>query len=173
MLNSDIPCFCKQCRYRSVGFWRSQLIWICTVCHKVCEFIAAIRIKSSDWLLRQSQLQQATFSIYKNINLRKSEEIRFSISYVSSHIMSNLSFSDKVKKINKILSASKLALVALSDVHPTVIRWLRFDPDHVRQHISWKWSWNIFYSCSLHSANSRRAVVSFRGKNVHKYSLTL
>ena len=24
---------------------RSQLIWICTVCHKVCEFIATIRIK--------------------------------------------------------------------------------------------------------------------------------
>ena len=22
----------KQCRSRSVGFWRSQLIWICTVC---------------------------------------------------------------------------------------------------------------------------------------------
>ena len=24
---------CKQCRSRSVGFWRIQLIWICTVCH--------------------------------------------------------------------------------------------------------------------------------------------
>ena len=24
---------CKQCRSRSVGFWRNQLIWICTVCH--------------------------------------------------------------------------------------------------------------------------------------------
>ena len=33
LLNSDIPCLCKQCRSRSVGFWRSQLIWICTVCH--------------------------------------------------------------------------------------------------------------------------------------------
>ena len=30
--NPDIPCFCKQCRSRSVGFWRSQLIWIWTVC---------------------------------------------------------------------------------------------------------------------------------------------
>ena len=29
----DIPCLCKQCRSRSVGFWISQLIWICTVCH--------------------------------------------------------------------------------------------------------------------------------------------
>ena len=33
LLNPDIPCLCKQCRSRSVGFWRSQLIWICTVCH--------------------------------------------------------------------------------------------------------------------------------------------
>ena len=27
LLNPDIPCLCKQCRSRSVGFWRSQLIW--------------------------------------------------------------------------------------------------------------------------------------------------
>ena len=26
-------CLSKQCSSRSVGFWRSQLIWICTVCH--------------------------------------------------------------------------------------------------------------------------------------------
>ena len=29
----DMPCLSKQCRSRSLGFWRSQLIWICTVCH--------------------------------------------------------------------------------------------------------------------------------------------
>ena len=33
LLSPDIPCLCKQCRSRSVGFWRSQLIWIFTVCH--------------------------------------------------------------------------------------------------------------------------------------------
>ena len=33
LLNPDKFCLCKQCRSRSVGFWRSQLIWICTVCH--------------------------------------------------------------------------------------------------------------------------------------------
>ena len=33
LLNPDLPCLCKQCRSRSVGFWRSQLTWICTVCH--------------------------------------------------------------------------------------------------------------------------------------------
>ena len=31
LLNPDIPCLCKQCRSTSV-FWRSQLIWIYTVC---------------------------------------------------------------------------------------------------------------------------------------------
>ena len=50
LLNPDIPCLCKQCRSRSVGFWRSQLIWIFTVCHLVCVFISTTRIKSSDWL---------------------------------------------------------------------------------------------------------------------------
>ena len=33
LLSPDIPWPCKQCRSRSAGFWRSQLIWICTVCH--------------------------------------------------------------------------------------------------------------------------------------------
>ena len=32
LLNPDMSCLCKQCRSRSVGFWRSQLIWICTIC---------------------------------------------------------------------------------------------------------------------------------------------
>ena len=48
--NPDIPCLCKQCRSRSMGFWRSQLIWICTVCHSVCESISTTLIKKSDWL---------------------------------------------------------------------------------------------------------------------------
>ena len=30
----DRPCLYKQCRSRSVGFWRSQLIWTFTVCHQ-------------------------------------------------------------------------------------------------------------------------------------------
>ena len=38
-------CLWRQCRSRSVGFWRSQLIWICTVCHYVCEFVWTIWIK--------------------------------------------------------------------------------------------------------------------------------
>ena len=45
MLNSDISCLCKQCRSRSVGFWRSTLIWIGTVCHLVCEFVSQTWIK--------------------------------------------------------------------------------------------------------------------------------
>ena len=38
LLNPDIPCICKQCRSRSADFWRSQLIWLCTVCYWICEF---------------------------------------------------------------------------------------------------------------------------------------
>ena len=45
LLNPDMSCLCKLCRSRSVGFFRSQLIWICTVYHKVFEFIATIQIK--------------------------------------------------------------------------------------------------------------------------------
>ena len=50
LLNSYISCFGKQCRSKSVGFWRSQLICICTVCHSVYEFISTIWIKKYDWL---------------------------------------------------------------------------------------------------------------------------
>ena len=45
LLNPDIPCLSKQCRSRSVGFFRSQLIWICTVCHSVFEFVSTTWIK--------------------------------------------------------------------------------------------------------------------------------
>ena len=48
LLNLDILGLCKQCRSGSVGFWRSQLIWICTV--PLCDFIATIWTKQSDWL---------------------------------------------------------------------------------------------------------------------------
>ena len=50
LMSPDTSCICQQCRSRSVGFWRSQLIWICTVCHSECEFISTIWIKYSDWL---------------------------------------------------------------------------------------------------------------------------
>ena len=53
--NPDMPCHCKQRRSRSVGFFRSQLIWICTVCHSVCGFISTIWIKYSNWLTISSK----------------------------------------------------------------------------------------------------------------------
>ena len=48
----------------------------------------------------------------------------------------------------------------------------RFEPCWVWQHFRRDGSWIIFYGHSLPSADSRRAVVSFWGKNVHKYCLT-
>ena len=45
LLNLDISCLYKQCRSRSVGFWRSQLIWISTVYHSVTEYVSTTWIK--------------------------------------------------------------------------------------------------------------------------------
>ena len=50
LLTQIYSAFAKQCRSRSVGFWRSRLIWICTVCHEVCKFVSTTRIKQFDWL---------------------------------------------------------------------------------------------------------------------------
>ena len=52
-VNPDIPRLCKQCRSRSVGFLSknqslSRLIWICSICHSMCEFVSTARIKQSD-----------------------------------------------------------------------------------------------------------------------------
>ena len=44
LLNPIIPCFCKQCRSRSVGF-RSQLTWIYSVCQLEFEFVSITWIK--------------------------------------------------------------------------------------------------------------------------------
>ena len=46
----DVSCLSKQSRSRSDGFWISQLIWICTVSHQICEFLSKPRIKKYDWL---------------------------------------------------------------------------------------------------------------------------
>ena len=50
----------KQCRSRSVGFLKSQLIWIYTVCHKVCVFLSTAWIKESDWQIFRSRCVLST-----------------------------------------------------------------------------------------------------------------
>ena len=115
--------FCKQCRSRSVGFWRSQLIWICTVCHQECKFVAAIWIKQSDWLKIKSGHGISIYSAGQGLNF----------------IL--LTFLRKYSLIFYFYHLEKIA-----------------------QH-----------SVKLHSlpfADSRRAVVSFWQKNLHKYCLT-
>ena len=69
LLNPDVPCFCKQCRSRSVGFWRRQMIWICTVCHQVCEFVSKIWIKKSDWLKIRNGCGILIYSAGQGLNL--------------------------------------------------------------------------------------------------------
>ena len=73
LLTSDIPCLCKQCRARSVGFWRRQLIWICTVCHSVFEFISTIYIKKFDWLKIRSLRGILIHSAWQGLSVMMSE----------------------------------------------------------------------------------------------------
>ena len=49
LLNPDMPCLRKQCRSRSVGIFKSQLIWICIVCHSVCKFLST-NLDQEIWL---------------------------------------------------------------------------------------------------------------------------
>ena len=43
----DMECLYKQCTSRSVGFFRNQLILICTVFRKICEFVSTTWIHGS------------------------------------------------------------------------------------------------------------------------------
>ena len=67
LLNLDIHCLCKQCRSRSVGFWRSQLIWIYTVWHLVCEFVLTSWIRQSDWLKVTSGHGILIYSVWQGL----------------------------------------------------------------------------------------------------------
>ena len=50
-----------------VGFWRSQLIWICTVCHIVCEFVLTTSIMQSDWLTIRSGCGILIYSAWQGL----------------------------------------------------------------------------------------------------------
>ena len=67
LLIPDILCLCKQCRSRSVGFWRSQLIWICTVCNSVYEVMSTIWINETDWLKLRSRQDISIYSAWQGL----------------------------------------------------------------------------------------------------------
>ena len=69
LLNPDMSCPCKQCRSRSIGFWTSQLIWICTVCHSVFEFLSTTWIKKYDWLKIRSGHGILICSVWQGLKL--------------------------------------------------------------------------------------------------------
>ena len=51
LLSLNMPCLCKQCRSRSVGFWRSQLIWICSLhCLLLSVWICINNLDQVIWL---------------------------------------------------------------------------------------------------------------------------
>ena len=102
LLHPDIPCLCKQCRSRSVGFWRSQLIWICTVCHYVCEFIATIRIKWSDWLKIRSGCGILIYSAGQGLIINVDNLWKYNTSYrdVNKYVIMKLIISTKMLLYN-------------------------------------------------------------------------
>ena len=64
-----MQCLWKQCRSRSVGFWRSQLIWIYTVCH--CEFVSTTWIQQSDWLKIRSRCGNLIYLAWQGLRCLK------------------------------------------------------------------------------------------------------
>ena len=83
----DMPCLSKQCRSRSVGFWRSRLIWsaLFVISIKfICEFLSKTRIKYSDWLEIRSGRGILIYSAWQRlrrlhyaINLPSAESAHF------------------------------------------------------------------------------------------------
>ena len=48
-------------------FWRSQLIWICTVCYSVFEFVLTMWIKQSDWPTIGSGCGILVYSVWQGL----------------------------------------------------------------------------------------------------------
>ena len=121
--------FCKQCRSRSVGFWRSQLIWICTVCHQVCKFIAKILIKYSDWLNIRSGHGILIYSAGQGLNLGaycyKRHKMLYSITscYIGAYIILEATHMDVWPTTSfpdiRYLKACWVFLTGLHDLPPS------------------------------------------------------
>ena len=65
----DVHWLSKQRRSRSIGFWRSQLIWICTVCHWICECLSKTWIKLSEWLEIRSGRGILIYSAWEELGI--------------------------------------------------------------------------------------------------------
>ena len=163
---------CKQCRSRSVGFFRSQLIWICTVCHLVCEFILTTKIEQSDWLKIRSGHGILIYSASQGLS---------NLKYINE--MTNSVNSDKTAQESGFIIAPDKALFSTKNcwsfsyfstktyaglggsfgcaVRLETRRLPVQPPPRSSTFFRGDWSWNIFYDHSLPSADSRRAVVSF------------
>ena len=70
--NSMKPCryqlFCKQCRSRSAGFFRSQLIRIHTAFNATCKFI----------IINQNMKYKILLTLYKFCTLPRTSKLKFS-----------------------------------------------------------------------------------------------
>ena len=118
LLNPDIPCLCKQCRSRSVGFWRNQLIWICTVCHYVCEFISTIWIKWSDWLKIGSGHGILNYSAGQGLRVKLWYSYRYKLHFLHSPAVSTCLFLHGSYSWLFTIKHRCLTLVMLSKLQP-------------------------------------------------------
>ena len=128
----DILCPRKQCRSRSVGFWRSQLIRICTVCHQVCEFIATIQIKHSDWLKIRSGRGILIYSAWEGLTF----QVLFS-AFFQNCLLQNLLCLISVH--GDVITFRKHAYSNNTE-NFTIKKWNRSD----------KKFWYVSYFCSKH-----------------------
>ena len=133
MLNLDIPRLCKQCRSRSVGFWRSQLIWICTVCHLLCEFIRTIQIKQSDWLKIRNGCGILIYSAWQGLKLSrwwKGDHERL-CAIKCRKVVLDCFQQDLLIMIWCFTTLSTLTLVLLTRIYPAFINSV--DPEQLSQ----------------------------------------
>ena len=137
LLNLDIPCFFKQYRSRSVGFWRSQLIWSALFAILYC----ILRLFQYN---NKHKLHQLFFFNMTNMVFDLITTLHAWVFKITGKTCGKMQGSVLETRRSRVQPPPRSATFFHGD-----------------------WSWNIFYGHFLPSADSRRAVVSFWRKNVH------
>ena len=117
MLNPDLPWLCKQCRYRPVGFRKSQLIETCTLCHSVCEFMSTIWIKESDWLTIRRWCGILIYSAWQGLTNN------VTMMTVKNLTLANGALIIIVKKLSSCFSSNAGVSILATNLSQTKIKW--------------------------------------------------
>ena len=163
----------KQCRSRSVGFFRSQLIWIYTVCEgRTYPGSAGPGLIISDSFSVDNVLHD--LSKGTRMNKVKGGGILYTRTFFLDTDSMKLLYTGSQKRFRKKNTSCKYHMVIVGlggsvgcAVRLETRRSQVQPPPRSATFFRGDWSWNIFYIHSLPSADSRRAVVSYWRKNVH------